>query len=65
MMFGPTLAKVCLVSPEDWNSEDVAGPLVDSRDEEIDCSEAPFAEKRTMAVKMDRSEGFEDWDWRD
>ena len=35
-------------------------PLVDSKDEEIDCSEAPFAAKRTTAVKMDRSEGFED-----
>ena len=65
MMFGPTLAKVCLVSPEDWNSEDVADPLVDSKEEEIDCSKAPFDAKRTAAVKMDRSEGFEDWDWRD
>ena len=65
MMFGLNLAEVCLVSPEDWDSEDVTEPLVDSKDEEIDWSEAPFAAKGTTAVKMDRSEGFEDWDWRD
>ena len=39
MMFGLTLTKVCLVSPEDWNSEDVAEPLVDSKDEENGCKD--------------------------